>query len=66
MSKEEIALQLTLKLLENFAYKAEDFGGDALFDQAESNAVLATKIFNGVYSGLNTLSIDEDEVVSVL
>lgn len=66
MSKEEIALQLTLKLLENFAYKAEDFSGDALFDQAENNAILATKIFNGVYSGLVTSSIDEGEIVSVL
>lgn len=54
MSKEEIALQLTLKLLDNFVYKTEEYGGNTLSEHAIIASDVATTIYNNVYSKLKT------------
>lgn len=54
MSKDEIVLQLTLKILDNFKYKAEEYGGDPLIEQGTKNAELAATIFNGIHEKLKT------------
>lgn len=52
MSKNEIALQLTLKVLENFEYNANDFQGESRLEQAEKNAELVLVVYNKIFSEL--------------
>ena len=53
MSKKEIALQITLQLLENFSYKVNEYGGNTLTEHATELSKLATTLYNGVYSQIN-------------
>lgn len=53
MTREEIALQLTLKVLDNFSYTATEYGGQPLSEHAENNAKQAALIFNQIYEQLN-------------
>ncbi|MDE6052188.1 MAG: hypothetical protein K2G55_00210 [Lachnospiraceae bacterium] len=52
MSKEEITLQITLKLLENFSYNVNDYGGNTLTEHAEKISEVAATLYNGVYTHL--------------
>lgn len=52
MSKEEIALQITLKLLDNFTYKTEEYGGNTLLEHADIASAVASTIFNDLYEKL--------------
>lgn len=54
MTKDEIVLQLTLKVLENFEYDSEEYGGTPKLEQAVMNAELAASIFNGIQKNLTT------------
>lgn len=53
MSNEEIALQLTLKLLDNFAYNVEDYGGTSLSEHAEDVANIASTIYNKIHESIS-------------
>lgn len=50
MDKNEVVLQLTLKLLEKLDYDAEEYGGNTMVEHAEMKADLASKVFNGIYN----------------
>lgn len=52
MSKSEVVLQLTLKVLENFNYNVNDFGGNTLKEHAKINAELVTTIYNEIYNNI--------------
>lgn len=52
MLKNEVALQLTLKVLENFTYNVNDFGGNSLKEHAKINAELVTTIYNEIYNNI--------------
>ena len=54
MQKEEIALQITLKLLDNFTYKTEEYGGNTLSEHAIIASDVASTIFNNLYEKLKT------------
>lgn len=54
MSKDEIILQLTLKLLENFEYNVEDYGGQTFTEHAENSAGITAVIFNTLQKHLKT------------
>lgn len=54
MSKDEIVLQLTLKLLENFEYNFQDFGGQSVTEHGENVAKNAAIIFNTLQKELKT------------
>lgn len=54
MQKEEIALQLTLKLLDNFTYKTEEYVGNTLSEHAIIASDVASTIFNNLYEKLKT------------
>lgn len=56
MSKEEITLQITLKLLDNFSYNVTDYGGNTLTEHAEKFSEIAATLYNGVYSHLQILN----------
>lgn len=53
MSKEEVALQLTLSILEKFDLKVSEYGGDTLTDHQENFSKLAFNIYNDIYNNLN-------------
>lgn len=61
MNKEEIALQLTLKLLDNFMFQGntngfpltEGYGGTPLTEHTKIQAEIATNIFNDIFEKLN-------------
>lgn len=53
MSKEDVALQLTLKLLDNFAYNVEDYGGTSLTEHADVVANIASTIYNKIYESIS-------------
>ncbi len=52
MTKEEISLQITLKLLDNFTYNINEFGGSSMQEHAELSIRLASKIFNEIYNSI--------------
>ena len=54
MSKEEITLQITLKLLDNFSYNVNEYGGNSLTEHAENLAEIAASLYNGIYTRLDT------------
>ncbi|MEK5038825.1 hypothetical protein [Sporosarcina sp. FSL K6-3457] len=49
MDKNEVVLQLTLKLLDKFDYKIEDYGGTPLKEHAEISSKIASQIFNAIH-----------------
>lgn len=54
MTKDEIVLQLTLKLLENFEYNVQDYGGQSVTEHGEKVAKNAAIIFNTLQKELKT------------
>lgn len=52
LSKNEVVLQLTLKVLENFSYNVNDFGGNTLQEHAKINAELVATIYNEIYNSI--------------
>lgn len=50
MSKEEIVLQLTLKLLDNFNYDFSEYGGNTLEEHANFCSEVASTIYNNIYN----------------
>lgn len=54
MSKEEITLQLTLKLLDNFSYNTSEYGGNAMSEHATIASKIAYTIYNEIYSNITT------------
>lgn len=53
MSKEEIALKLTLAVLERFDYKVSEYGGHTLTEHQEILTKLVTDTFNQIYEKMN-------------
>ncbi len=53
MNKKEIALQITLKLLENFSYNFNEYGGNTLTEHAAGLSKVAATLYNGVYNQIN-------------
>lgn len=52
MSKEEITLQITLKLLDNFSYNVNEYGGNTLTEHATKLAKTAATLYNEIYTQL--------------
>lgn len=52
MDKNEVVLQLTLKLLDNFKYNVEEYRGNTLLEHAEYVAEYTAKIFNELYKNI--------------
>ena len=50
LDKNEIVLQLTLKMLEKLDYNAEDYGGHTMTEHAKMKAELASRIYNDIYN----------------
>ena len=50
MTKEEIALQLTLKLLDNFKYSFNEYGGNTMNEHAQYCSEIASTIYNNIYN----------------
>ncbi len=53
MNKKEIALQITLKLLENFSYNVTEYSGDTVSEHAKKLSEVAATLYNGVYNQIN-------------
>jgi len=52
MSKEEITLEITLKLLDNFSYNINEYGGNTLTEHATKLAKTAATLYNEIYTQL--------------
>ncbi|WP_175490733.1 hypothetical protein [Clostridium gasigenes] len=52
MTKEDIALELTLKLLDNFKYDFSDYGGTTPLEHAEHDSEIASTLYNNIYKEL--------------
>lgn len=52
MDKNEVVLQLTLKLLEKLDYNAEEYGGNTLKEHADMKAKIAYQIYNDIYKNI--------------
>lgn len=50
MQKEEIALQLALKLLENFSYNVNEYGGNSLTEHTTALSEIASTLYNEIYT----------------
>ncbi|VUZ28489.1 Uncharacterised protein [Acetobacterium wieringae] len=53
MSKEEVALELALKMLDNFSYDVQNYGGTTKEEHVSFAAKLAFTIYNDIYGNLD-------------
>ncbi len=53
MTKEEVALELTLAALEKFDYKVSEYGGNTMQEHIEYISETAYEIYNKIYENLN-------------
>ncbi|MED0676952.1 hypothetical protein ABEV55_12400 [Aneurinibacillus thermoaerophilus] len=53
MTKEEIALQLTLAILEKFDYKVSEYDGNTMTEHQEYLSKIATNTFNHIYNSID-------------
>lgn len=52
MTKEEIALELALQMLDNFSYDVQEYGGTSIEEHATISAKIAYSVYNDVYNNL--------------
>ena len=53
MTKEELALKLTLAALERFDYKVSDYSGNSMQEHIKYISETAYKIYNNIYNNLS-------------
>lgn len=54
MSKEEVALKLTLAVLEKFDLNVSEYGGHTLSEHKEIFTKLAVETYNSIYAQINS------------